>query len=95
MARASAGSASVTRSRLSTLHEVEIEGLVSGGQVSVLRSVNGRTFASSELGYLREQSEDFAEYGFDMVTGKNFTLFVKGNFYLSSLILHVTNDGSY
>ena len=30
-----------------------------------------------------------------MVTGKNFTLFVKGNFYLSSLILHVTNDGSY
>lgn len=85
----------LTRSRLSTLHEVEVEGLVSGGQVSVLRSVNGRTFASSELGHLREQSEDFAEYGFDMVTGKNFTLFVKGNFYLSSLILHVTNDGSY
>ena len=85
----------LTRSRLSTLHEVEIEGLVAGGTVGVLRSVNGRTFASSELGYLREQSEDFAEYGFDMVTGKNFTLFVKGNFYLSSLILHVTNDGSY
>ena len=85
----------LTRSRLSTLHEVEIEGLVAGGTVGVLRSTNGRTFASSELGYLREQSEDFAEYGFDMVTGKNFTLFVKGNFYLSSAILHVTNDGSY
>lgn len=85
----------LTRSRLSTLHEVEIEGLVAGGTVGVLRSTNGRTFASSELGYLREQSDDFAEYGFDMVTGKNFTLFVKGNFYLSSAILHVTNDGSY
>lgn len=85
----------LTRSRLSTLHEVEVEGLVAGGQVSVLRSTNGRTFASSELGHLREQSEDFAEYGFDTVTGKNFTLFVKGSFYLSSLILHVTNDGSY
>ena len=89
------GKFQLTRSRLSSLHEVEVEGLVAGGEVSVLRSVDGCTFDSTESGYLRTQSDNYSEYGFDMVTGKSVALMVKGDYYLSTLILHVTNDGSF
>jgi len=89
------GKFQLTRSRLSSLHEVEVEGLVAGGEVSVLRSVDGCTFASTESGYLRTQSDNYSEYGFDMVTGKSVALMVRGDYYLSTLILHVTNDGSF
>ncbi len=84
----------LSRARLSTVHEAEVEGLVSGGSVSVIRSIDGMNFYSSETGYLREQTQQYAEYGFDMVTGKNFTLYVKGQFYLSTIVLHATNDGA-
>jgi len=84
----------LTRAKLATVHEVEVEGLDAGGQVSVLRSITGRTFEPFDAGYLREQSEDYAEYGFDMVTGKNFTFYIKGDFALTSLIVHASNDGN-
>ena len=84
----------LSRARLSTLHEAEIEGLRPGGRVAVMTSSNGHTFDKREEGVLREQAGDYSEWGFDMPTGKNHTLFIKGDFSLTTLILHATHDGA-
>lgn len=89
------GKNQLSRSRLSTIHEVEIEGLRAGGVCAVLRSINGANYQPADLGFLREQELNYAEYGFDCVTGKNFTLFVSGDFFLTTAIIHATNDGSF
>jgi hypothetical protein len=89
------GKNQLSRGRLTTLHEAEIEGLRSGATVAVLRSVNGATYETADLGYEREHTYEYAEYGFDCVTGKNFTMYVKGDFFLTTMILHATNDGSF
>jgi hypothetical protein len=85
----------LTRARLATLQELEMDGLQPGGQVAVARSVNGKTLETFETLTLREQVEDYAEFGCDMVTGKNFTFFVKGVFSLSAPIVHASVDGSF
>lgn len=85
----------LTRAKLTSLHEIEVEGLREGGRVAVWRSVNGATLDTAEEGYLREQSGTYSEWGFDMPTGKNFTVFVGGDFALTSLIFHASTDGSF
>jgi hypothetical protein len=82
----------LSRSKLTTLLSAEIDGLQPNGQVAVWRSVDGRTLDTALEGVLRQQTLDFAEYGFDMPTGKNFTLFVKGAFHLSDVILEANAD---
>lgn len=89
------GKNQLTRARLACLHEVEVEGLQPGGTVAVWRSVNGKTLEAAQLGVIREQVQDWAEVGFDEVTGKNFTVYVKGDFALSDLILSASTDGSF
>jgi hypothetical protein len=92
------GKNQLSRARLSTVHSVEIEGLREGGSVAILRSVNGATYDYQDTdtaGYLREQTANFAEYGFNEVTGKNFTLYINGDFFLTTAILEATNDGSF
>lgn len=89
------GKNQLTRAKLATLHEAEIEGLQPGGQVAVWRSVNGSTLDTAEEGYLREQNGKFSEWGFDLPTGKNFTLFIKGDFALTTVVLHASTDGSF
>lgn len=89
------GKNQLTRARLTTLHEVEVDGLQAGGVVAVWRSVNGKTLEAAELGVLRAQTADYAEIGFDEVTGKNFTVYIKGDFALSDIILHASPDGSF
>jgi hypothetical protein len=85
----------LTRARLTSVHEVEVEGFsAADNSVAVLTSKDGLTFYSSEAGYLRERSAEYAQYGFDITTGKNHTVYVGGQFYLSNLILHATNDGA-
>lgn len=85
----------LTRSRLATLHELEMDGLLAGNRVAVARSINGKTLEPFEDLTLREQVQDFAEYGCDMVTGKNFTFFVSGVFSLSDTIVHASVDASF
>lgn len=92
------GKNQLSRSRLSTLHEAEIEGLRAGGTVAVIRSINGATFDyqdTDSAGYLREQTGDYSEWGFAEVTGKNFTLFIKGDFALTTVVLGASNDGNF
>jgi len=89
------GKNQLTRARLATLHSAQIEGLQEGGQVAVWRSVNGATLDTAEQGYLREQAGKFSEWGFDIPTGRNFTLFVKGDFALTTIVLEASNDGSF
>lgn len=89
------GKCQLTRARIATLHTIEIEGLRENGEVSVLRSIDGMNFEPAEDSYLREQNVEFSEWGVDAVTGKNFTTFIKGDFALTTLIYHATNDGSF
>lgn len=89
------GKNQLSRSRLATVHEVEIEGLRAGGKCAILRSVNGANSQPADLGFLREQEQNYSEYGFDCVTAKNHTLFVEGDFFLTTIIFHATNDGSF
>lgn len=84
-----------SRSRLSTLHELEVEGLKTGGQVACWRSVNGATFETADVGVLREQTQQYSEWGFDNITGKNITFYIKGDFTLTTLIAHISNDASF
>jgi hypothetical protein len=85
----------LTRARLTGVHEVEIEGFSStDNSVALLTTKDGLNFYSNEVGYLRDRNNEYAQYGFDIPTGKNHTLYVGGQFYLSNLILHVTNDGA-
>jgi hypothetical protein len=85
----------LTRARLTSIHEIEVEGFSStDNAVSILTSKDGLNFYSTEAGYLRERSGDYAQYGFDMVTGKNHTIYVGGQFLLANLIVHATNDGA-
>lgn len=83
----------LSRTRYTTLHEVEVEGLRAGGKVVCFPSSNGIDFSRSVPGYVREQTANYSEWGFDMPTGKNFTLFVSGDFALTTMILHATTDG--
>lgn len=85
----------LSRSRLTSLQELEVDGIESGGVFAVARSINGKTLEPFELGYLREQVQDYAEVGYDCVTGKNYTFYIKGQFSLSDIIVHATVDGSY
>jgi len=85
----------LTRARISTLHEIEVEGLTAtGSNLSVLTSTDGLNFATQQAGYVREQNQLYSEYGLDMPTGKNHTIFVSGQYLLSNLIIGVTNDGA-
>jgi len=85
----------LTRARLTSVHEIEVDGFsATDNELAVLTSKDGLTFYSSETGYLRERNEEYAQYGFDITTGKNHTVYVGGQFYLSNLILHATNDGA-
>lgn len=85
----------LSRSRWTSLQELEVDGIAAGGSFAVARSVTGKTLEAFELGTVREQDQDFAEVGFDCVTGKNFTFYIKGSFSLSDIIVHATTDGSY
>lgn len=85
----------LTRARLASIHEVEVEGFsATDNAVAILTTKDGLNFYSSETGYLRDRNNEYAQYGFDMATGKNHTLFVGGQFYLSNVIIHATNDGA-
>lgn len=84
-----------SRSRRVELNHVEIEGLRAGGQCACWRSIDGRNLGESEVGTLREQNLDYAEYGFAEMEGKSFTLYVKGDFHLSDLIVEGTLGSSY
>jgi hypothetical protein len=89
------GKNQLMRARMSTLHLVEVEGLSAGGLVWDHRSVDGKILETPpEIGTLREQTDDYSEWGFDMPTGKNHTIGIQGQFHLSTLIFHATNDGS-
>jgi hypothetical protein len=85
-----------SRSKLVTLHTLEIEGMTSdvNMDVDVIRSVNGATFTSKEPGFKRDNAENYSEWGFDMVTGKTFTIAIRGQFHLTTLIAETSNDGS-
>lgn len=85
----------LSRSRLVSLQELEVDGIAAGGSFAVARSVTGKSLESFEFGTLREQDQDYAEVGFDCVTGKSFTFYIKGSFSLSDIIVHATVDGSY
>lgn len=85
----------LSRSRLTALQEIEVDGIEAGGSFAVARSLNGKTLEAFESGTVRSQTQDFAEVGFDCVTGKNFTFFIKGQFSLSDIIVHATIDGSF
>jgi hypothetical protein len=85
----------LTRARLATVHEVEVEGFSStDNAVSILRTLDGLNFYSTETGYLRERTAEYAQYGFDCITGKTHTVYIGGQFYLANLVLHATNDGA-
>lgn len=84
-----------SRARLATLHELEVEGLKEGGVVAAWRSVTGQTLEAADLGVLRTQDGTYSEWGFDNVTGKNLTFYVQGDFALTTLIAHVSNDASF
>jgi hypothetical protein len=86
------GKIQLSRSRLTNLHTVEVEGMTAGS-VHAIRSVDGRTFDLAEVGTLRTSTDDYREYGFDMLTGKNYAVLVRGNYYLSSLLLTAGLDG--
>ena len=88
------GKNQLARTRQATLHEMEIEGLRAGGQVAVWRSVDGMNLETAENGYLREQTKDYSEWGFDCVTGKNFTVYAKGDFHLTTMIFTAGTDGT-
>lgn len=89
------GKCQLSRSRITTLLSAELEGLQPGGRVAVWRSADGRTLEAAEDGVVRSQVADFCEVGFDMVTGKNFTIFVGGSFALTDIIFEASNDGSF
>lgn len=86
-----------SRARLSTLHELQVEGLTPGdaAQVAVWRSINGATLEPAEQGFLREAQFPYSEYGFDLPTGKNLTFYVKGQFALTTLIAKISNDAAF
>lgn len=88
------GQNQLSRGKLVALQTAEIEGTATDAAVSVLVSDNGATFSRNAAGYLRETSEQYSEWGFDLPTGKTFTLMVKGQFHLSTVMLETANDGS-
>lgn len=87
-----------TRARIATLHELQIEGLTQDERTKVANwpSVNGASLDTGVVGFLRAYSTNqYAEYGFDLPTGKNHTFYVQGQFSLTTLIATVSNDGAF
>jgi len=84
----------LSRSKLVSLQSAEIEGAAATAEVAALTSDNGATYTKRDTGYLREAAENYTEWGFDLPTGKNFTLFIKGQFHLSTVMLETVNDGN-
>lgn len=85
----------LSRARFFELHHLEIEGLQPGAVVGTWASKDGRTLGAIEMGVLREQSGDYAEYGFDNPTGKNQTFYIKGDFALSTIVVEGTPSDAY
>lgn len=88
------GKCQLTRARLSTLQSLEVEGLRPGGDVAVWRSIDGHNLEEAEDATLREQNGLYSEWGTDLITGKNYTVYVNGDFALTSLVFEASNDGS-
>ena len=90
------GRVQLSRSSNVTLHCVEVEGLKNDvlGKLNALHMPNGVDVVGNESGFVREQSARFAEFGIDMLTGKNFGLVVQGTFELSTMIIHASPESS-
>jgi hypothetical protein len=87
------GPQQLTRARHTTVHEVEIDGLRTG-DCKILTSLNGRTFAASYDGYLREGTADYCSFGFELPTGKSHGVVISGSFDINGIVIHATNDGA-
>lgn len=85
------GKNQLSRSRMSTVHKVEVDGLRPGGSVGVLPSLNGRTFDPYQAGFIYTQMDDYVEANFDLVTAKNFSIVIKGQFKIPSVIIQASN----
>lgn len=83
------------RANWTTLHTLEVEGLRAGGQVATWRSLDGLNLQPAEIGFMRSQTGEVAEVGFDMPTGKNHTFYIKGDFSLYSIIAEATDSDDY
>lgn len=86
------GRLQLSRAREMTIQTVEVEGLQAGGNCFLAPSINGRTLESAVSLYLRQQVEDFAEFG-ELVAAKNFNLIIEGDFNLSSVLFEAQPDG--
>ena len=85
------GRLQLSRSSLMTVQEVEVEGFTEGSAFLV-PSLDGRTLGAPVELYLREETDDFKEYGC-LEVAKNFNLIIEGEFNLSSVIFEAQPDG--
>ena len=85
------GRLQLSRSSLMTVQEVEVEGFTEGSAFLV-PSLDGRTLGTTVELYLREETDDFKEYGC-LEVAKNFNLIIEGEFNLSSVIFEAQPDG--
>lgn len=86
------GRLQLSRSRMMTVQAVEIEGLRAGGKCFLAPSRNGRTLETPVQFVLREQTQDYAEFG-ELVAAKNFNNIIEGDFNLSSVVYEAQPDG--
>lgn len=83
-----------TRSRMTTLHEVELEGIDPTVEPVLydIISVNGKTVDRVATLVQTEVADEYRQYKCRHV-GKNHTLALEGAFQLSGLVIHVANHG--
>ena len=88
------GKYQLVRSRLATLHAVEVESVRDGDSFScsILPTLDGKTFLAPIVGTLNNMTSLVKKYWF-RYTGVNHSILLKGRFTLSSLILHMSIHG--